>query len=155
MNQLLTFTLLNIANVVIQTFKSLYTIKGNKIQASLINALAYGLYTVVIIYTMIDINLWLKAGIVATANLVGVFIVKSIEEKKEKVSLWKIESTFNNQMVDLVLKDERVQFISKNYIEVGDFTIVNFYCKSKQESNFVLEVVKEYNGKFFVSASKL
>ena len=31
-----------------------------------------------------DINLWLKVAVVALANLIGVYVVKFIEEKKRK-----------------------------------------------------------------------
>ena len=55
-----------------------------KTAAALVNALAYGLYTIVIVYTNADMNLWVKVVIVALANLIGVYVVKFIEEKKRK-----------------------------------------------------------------------
>ena len=47
MNLLLVFIGLNIVNVIIQTIKSIATIKCGKGVASLVNAVAFGLYTVV------------------------------------------------------------------------------------------------------------
>ena len=49
MNLLLLFIILNIINVVVQTAKSIITIKSGKIVASIVNAVAYGFYTVVLI----------------------------------------------------------------------------------------------------------
>ena len=40
MNKIRIFILLNVAHVIIQTFKSIYPTKGRKIQASIMNALA-------------------------------------------------------------------------------------------------------------------
>ena len=84
MNLLVLFIILNIMNVVIQTAKSLVTVKCGKGVAAAINALAYGLYTIVVVYMMCDLPLFLKAFIIAMCNLVGVYIVKLIEEKSTK-----------------------------------------------------------------------
>lgn len=89
----LIFVGLNIVNVIIQTVKSLCTVKCGKGVAALVNALAYGLYTIVTIYMLCDLDLWVKAGVVAGCNLVGVYIVKWCEEKARKDKLWKVEMT--------------------------------------------------------------
>ena len=49
MNLLATFIILNVVNVLIQTVKSICTVKCGKVVASIVNALAYGLYTYVVI----------------------------------------------------------------------------------------------------------
>ena len=72
MNLLITFILLNIANVIIQTIKSIATIKCGKGIAAIVNAVAFGLYTIVTVYMLCELPLWWKAGIVAACNLVGV-----------------------------------------------------------------------------------
>ena len=96
---LLVFIVLNIANVIIQTVKSLATVKCGKGIAALINAVAYGLYTIVTVYLMCELDLYLKAGIVAVCILVGVYVVKWTEEKARKDKLWKVEATIPNQGV--------------------------------------------------------
>ena len=92
----ITFVILNIVNVIIQTVKSLATVKCGKTVASIVNAIAYGLYTVVVVYTVCDLPLWLKVVVVGVANLIGVYVVKFIEEKSRKDKLWKIECTVPN-----------------------------------------------------------
>ena len=93
-NLLWLFVGLNVVNVIIQTVKSIATVKCGKSVAALVNALAYGLYTFVVIYMTIDgLNIWVKAGIIALCNLVGVWVVKFIEEKSRKDKLWKVECT--------------------------------------------------------------
>ena len=93
MNILVIFIVLNVLNVIIQTVKSICTIKCGKLMASLVNALAYGLYTVVLVYMSCDLTTWTKALIVALCNLIGVYVVKLFEEKMRKDKLWKIELT--------------------------------------------------------------
>ena len=81
---LLIFIGANILNVIIQTVKSLATIKCGKGMAALVNALAYGFYTYIIVLTTCDLPLYAKMLVVAMCNLVGVFAVKWGEEKATK-----------------------------------------------------------------------
>ena len=76
MSLLWTFIILNVVNVIIQTVKSIATVKCGKGMAAIVNAVAYGLYTVVLVYTVCELPLGLKAAIVALCNLVGVWVVK-------------------------------------------------------------------------------
>ena len=78
---LLLFVVLNIFNVILQTVKSIITIRCGKTASAIINAVAYGLYTIVTIYLLCDLPLSWKAGIVALCNFVGVWVVKYFEEK--------------------------------------------------------------------------
>ena len=54
------FIVANILNVILQTVKSLATVKCGKGSAALINAVSYGFYTYVIVLTVCDLPLWLK-----------------------------------------------------------------------------------------------
>ena len=156
MKLLIIFIVLNIANVIIQTVKSIATIKCGKAVAALVNAIAYGLYTVVTVYMMCELNLGLKALIVALCNLVGVFVVKLIEEKTRKDKLWKIEAT--------VLKEHRTALhcnlvdvgIPHNYLEnVGKYTLFNIFCATQKQSAKAKEIMAKYEAKYFVTESKI
>lgn len=153
---IISYILFNVLNVIIQTIKSIVTIKCNKYIASIVNAVAYGLYTYIIILTSIDIELWVKIAVVALANLVGVFIVKAIEEKRRKSMLWKIEFTVNGALTDAVDELLKLAGIPHNYIDkVGRYTIFNAYCATEKESESVKEIIKKYNAKYFVSETKI
>ena len=151
----LIFVGLNIVNVIIQTVKSLCTVKCGKGVAALVNALAYGLYTIVTIYMLCDLDLWVKAGVVAGCNLVGVYIVKWCEEKARKDKLWKVEMTvrdFYTENLANALADLDIPF---NYIEgVGKYTIFNVYCATQKQSATVKGIGAECRAKFFVSETK-
>ena len=156
MNLLITFIILNVANVIIQTVKSICTIKCGKTVAALVNAFAYGLYTIVIIYINADIDLWIKVVVVAVANLVGVYVVKLIEEKKRKDQLWKIEFTVLGANTDNVNKLLGLKEVPHNFIpNVGKYTMFNAYCATQKESESVKEIIKQYRAKYFVSETKI
>ena len=151
---LITFTLLNVANVVIQTFKSIITIKCGRLAAAIANAIAFGLYTVVIIYMTAEIDLWLKIIIVALANFVGVFVVKTIEERARKQKLWKVEATVHKDVFEAHYETFRSVSVSHNYIDVDKYVILNFFCENKKQSEEVKAFIKTVGAKYFVSESK-
>lgn len=150
MNLLILFIILNIVNVIVQTIKSLVTVKGNKYTAAIINALAYGFYTIVVVYMLCDLPLFIKALIVALCNLVGVFIVKLIEEKSRRCKLWKIEMTIPTQHTSVV--DHELIAVPHSYqILSPKHCIFTFYCASEEETDRVKQVVDKYKAKYFVT----
>ena len=156
MKLLIIFIVLNIANVIIQTVKSIATIKCGKAVAALVNAVAYGLYTVVTVYMMCELNLGLKALIVALCNLVGVFVVKLIEEKTRKARLWKVEATVLRGYTQSLHSDLDKADIPHNYLEnVGKYTLFNIFCATQKQSAKAKEIMAKYEAKYFVSESKI
>lgn len=149
------FIVLNVLNVIIQTVKSIATIKCGKWSAAVINAIAYGLYTIVVVYTVCDLNLWLKVAVVAVANLVGVYVVKLFEEKARKDKLWKVEATIIANLTNELHKALKKANIAHNYIEgVGGYSIFNIYCPSQEISLEVRMALEKVGAKYFVSESK-
>ena len=150
------FIILNIVNVVIQTIKSIATIKCGAWSAAAINAIAYGLYTVVVVYMNADgLGIFWKAIIIGICNLIGVYVVKLIEAKSRKDKLWKVEATvlrgWTNELHKMLVQAE----LSHNYLEnVGKYTLFNVYCETQAESAKAKEVLDRYNAKYFVSESK-
>ena len=152
---LIIFIALNIVNVIIQTVKSLATVKCGKTVAAIVNAVAYGLYTVVVVYTVCDLPLWLKVVVVGACNLVGVFCVKWGEEKARKDKLWEVRATVYESYTESLHHDLESANIPHNYIpNIGKYTIFNIYCETQTESKRVKNLLDYYKVKYFVSESK-
>ena len=150
---LITFIILNILNVIIQTVKSIVTIKCGKGIAAIVNAVAFGLYTIVTVYLMCELDLYLKAGIVALCNLIGVYVVKWCEEKSRKDRLWKVELTVPTKYKDAIDFDLRT--VPHSYIELSNkHTLFNFYCATQKDSAKVKAIANQYEAKYFVAESK-
>ena len=155
MNILWTFIIFNAINVVIQTVKSIATIKCGKTAAAVVNAVAYGLYTYVVILTVCDLPLLWKCLIVAGCNFIGVFAVKWFEEKARKDKLWKVEATVYADYTESLASDLRQVHLPHNYIEnVGKYTIFNIYCETQADSRKAKEILDMNKAKYFVSESK-
>lgn len=151
------FVLLNIVNVILQTVKSIATVKCGKWGASIMNAVAYALYTVVVVYMNADgLGILWKAVIIGMANLVGVYVVKYFEEKNRKDKLWKVEATvkkYKSARVEATLINARIPY---NTIDtIGGDTIFNIYCSTQKQSHAVKTILVEFEAKYFVSESKI
>ena len=157
MKLLLIFIILNIVNVALQTFKSIATIKYGNFVAAIINAIAYGIYTIVLVYMSCDLPLFTKAFVVAICNLIGVFLVKSLEEKFRKDKLWKIEATIRKEQAEFLAKDLSRQGLSFNNfaVENGRDTVFNIYCPNQNSSLLVKTMLNRYGAKYFVSETKI
>lgn len=154
MNTILLFALCTAVNVILSTIKSILTVNGGKISASLINAITYGFYSYVIVLTSADgMPIWLKMAITAVCNFVGVYFVKWIEEKARKDRLWKVELTVPTRYTNTI--DFDLHDVPHSYIELSDkHTLFNFYCATQKESAKVKAIANQYEAKYFVAESK-
>ncbi len=153
-NLILIFTALTIVNVVFSTIKSIITIKGGAFSASLISALYYGYYNIVLIYTVADFPLWQKVVVTFGCNLVGVFAVKYAEEKARKDKLWRVESTIKpdkKEVFEMYCKENDIPY---NYVNIEKYILFNFYCATQQESAKVKKLLDAHDAKYFVNESK-
>ena len=156
MNQLLlTFIILNIINVIMQTVKSIATLKCGKGVATVVNAITFALYTVVTVYMMCELPLILKAIVVGLCNLIGVYIVKFCEEKARKDKLWKVEVTLRPQYASTVANLLNEMNIPFNWVDIKKYYLFNIYCATQKESAVVRNIVEQYNAKYFVTESKI
>lgn len=157
MELLITFVIANLLNVIIQTIKSIATIKCGKGVAAWVNGIAYGFYTYIVILMSADLPLLAKCIIIGVCNLIGVYVVKFFEEKARKDRLWKVEATFpkKENFVHNMKVWAEVNHISYNYINIDKYIIVNFYSANQKESAVIREFIKKFNGKYFVSETKV
>lgn len=151
---IISFIFFNVLNVVIQTIKSIATIKCGKTMAAVVNAVAYGLYTYIIVLTTCELALWIKVIVVALANLIGVFVVKYVEEKKRKDRLWKVELAVPFRSATTAENLIRENEISYNAVIVGDWVMFNTYCTTQKQSSKMAEICKVVGGKISAYESK-
>ena len=154
MELLIIFVVMNVLNVIIQTVKSICTIKCGKAVAAIVNAVAYGLYTYIVVLTMCDLPLLAKCLIVAGCNFVGVFVVKFFEEKARKDKLWKVELCSPIVHADDIHNLLKERAIPHNYVEAGKWVIFNCYCATQADTRIVTDIGKKRECKFSAFESK-
>ena len=155
MRLLITFVILSILNVVFSTIKSLITVKGSPMCASLVSAIYYGYYNVVLVYTVSDFPLWQKVIATFTCNLIGVYLVKWAEAKTRKDRLWEIRGTIKDD-VDAAMCIEMLTTsdIPFNYIDVTKYVIFNCYSATQEDSLKIRDIFERCNAKYFATEGK-
>lgn len=152
---LIIFITLNVVNVIIQTVKSIATIKCGKVMAALVNAIAYGLYTVVVVYTVCDLPLWLKVVVVGVANLIGVYVVKWGEEKSRKDKVWLVKTTIPTENAEQAKHFLEQAEISFTYYNLQKYFVFDTFCDTQEQTTKVLQICKTCGGKAFATENKL
>lgn len=156
MKMLTLFIVLTILNTIIQTVKSIATVKCGKTSAALVNAVAYGLYTYVVFFTAYEgIDLHAKALITAFANLVGVYIVKYVEEKMRKDKLWLVKMTIPHHKATLAKKALDAAEIPYTFYDVNKYFVFDTYCETQKQTATVETICKNFDGKAFATENKL
>lgn len=141
------FVALQLINVVLQTLKSIITIKGTTTQAALMNAVAYGVYTIIVVFTAGEFtgdyttDLIIKIIVTMLTNLVGVYISAWIMSQFKKDKLWEITATILNDSndIDYIIEELGKENISFNMMLTSNEKEVVFhiYSKSQKESQII------------------
>ena len=153
------FVVLNFVNVLVNTARSLLTIKGGKWVAASVNAVCYGYYTIIIFITATyEIPLTLKIIAVAIVNFIGVFTIKFCEEKMRKERMWIYNATAkvcSNELIKVVslLKEAEIKLVYTCLVENELYTITIFANNSK-ESEMIKSILENYNIKYYAVETK-
>ena len=150
------FTLCTALNVILATIKSVQTVNGTKMSAAFWNALSFGLYSYIVVLTATaDLTTAEKVVITMVCNLICVYGVKWVEEKMRKDRLWKVELTVMTDTRNMFITFLKEHNISFNYIDIGERTIFNTYCKTQKDTAIVHDWAKRHNAKYFATETKL
>lgn len=145
------FFLISLVNVMLNSIKSICTVRYGRGINVIANVIAYSFYVVVVKQTA---SLPLEVTIIATAcaNALGVWLSYVILDYLQKDKLWKIEVVVSKQHTNIL--HSALTHIPHDYIELGPKTLFNFYCGSKQETTEVISSCKKYRGRFFAVENK-
>ena len=152
------FVILNFVNVLINTARSLTTVKGGKWIASCMNALCYGYYTVIIVITATyDIPLPLKIVAVAIVNFIGVFCIKLGEEKIQKEKMWIYNATAkvsDNELIKVVdlLNNANIKLVYSKVAE--ELYTLQIFSNTQKESEMIKAILDNYSIKYCAIETK-
>lgn len=156
---ILLFFGLSIVNVFLQTAKTLIMIKtDNQHIIGLVQAIVYGFYTIILVYTNCDLSLLWKILICALANFIGselsYIAINPILKKLHKDKLWKIEMAIFKENFNIVENKLKEKEIPYNYIAVGKYIMFNCYCDTQENSKAVKKLAVKVGAKFSAYESK-
>jgi hypothetical protein len=146
------FTVATLINVVLSTLKSVITIKGGRLIASITNAISYGFNTIVI-KSISDVELWIAVVITIISNLIGVYLALTITKKFEKERLWKITVTVpteNAKELKTDLHNANIGFITYE-TSYEKYKVIDIFSNDKSESRVVRKLLSKYNVKYTIN----
>lgn len=155
MKLLITFIIASVINVILQTIKSIVTVKCGKWLSAITNAVVFGFYTWVVVLMVCDLSLWAKITITAITNFIGVWIVKYVEEKARKDRLWLVKTTIPNEMSNDMKEGLIIADIPYSCIQLKDYVVFDTYCATQKETQMVTELCQAAGGKMFATENKL
>lgn len=151
---IITYLILQVVYVILNTITSILKIKGGKIIASVSSAICYAFYVYVLIATATDTNPHIKALLVAITNFVGVYVSMWLLEKFKKDKLWKIEATMKDiqENCEYVVDSLTENNISFNMLHTwtNKEIVLNIYSKSQKESVMIKKVLDKVKAKYIV-----
>lgn len=136
-NFILLFCSISLFNVIMQTVKSLCTVRCSTFIAACVNALTYAVYVYVIVYTNAEgLTLWGKALITAGANFVGVYIANFFFNKLfTKEVAWVVSVSVLHPDVFLrKLNTNHLVYHDYGYNSDQTYRLIDVYCPNKEAS---------------------
>jgi hypothetical protein len=122
------FFICSIINVALNTAKTIIMHKEEKISSSIINAITFGFYAIIVVMTASALPLWITILITAITNLIGVYGSMWLLERFKQDSLWEITATIKAKKEDSAIVDYLIKTFEDNDIP---FSIIECYNKEK------------------------
>lgn len=162
------FAIGSFINVALNTFKTIIMHKEKKLSSSIINAITYGFYTIIVLFTAIPlflndgIDLISKVVITVITNFVGVWVSMVILERFKKDSLWEITATIKAKKEDSVIVDYLIGIFEDNDIPFSiiecynkEKLIFNIYSHNQKESVLIKKQLDYVGAKYIVHEEKV
>ena len=135
------FFICQLINVALNTIKTIIMYRENKISSSIINAITYGFYAIIVVMTASALPLWLTILITFVTNLIGVYGSMWVLEKFKKDKLWEITATVlnDNNDINYIIEELEKEDISFNMMLTFNQQEVVFhiYSKNQKESRTI------------------
>ena len=157
----LLFLVCQFINVALNTIKTIIMHKEEKISSAIINAITYGFYTIIVVMTASELDLWLTIVITIITNLIGVYVSMLILEKLKKDSLWEIVATVQSDKAEmekhyinskLTYNDISFNCVATN--KQGEY-VYHIYSKSQKESRYIKQVLDDMKATYIVHEERV
>lgn len=152
---LMIFIGLSIINVVFSTVRTIVTIKGGKLLASLMSGGYFAFYNIVMMWTVADFPMWQKCAITFVCNVIGVYIVKLAEEKARKDKVWLVKMTIptkHAEQAKYLLEQANIPF---TYYDLNKYFVFDTFCETQMETATATKICSTCCGKAFATENKL
>jgi hypothetical protein len=89
------------------------------------------------------------------ANLIGVYVVKLLEEKSRKDKLWLVKFTIPTHRAETAKELLDNKGIPYTYYDLTKYFVFDTFCETQADTQKVLDICKICEGKAFATENKL
>lgn len=159
------FVICQLINVGLNTAKTIIMHKEEKISSSIINAITYGFYAIIVVMTASALPLWITIVITATTNLIGVYGSMWLLSKLKKDSLWEIVANIKLDMRELELFETYLGSFDIPYNLVKLYGVeqdngkvcftAHIYSANQTQSQRIKALLEDFGAKYIVHEERV
>ena len=153
------FIVCQLINVALNTAKTIIMHKEEKISSSIINAITYGFYAIIVVMTASALDLWITILITAITNLIGVYGSMWLLEKFKKDSLWEITATTDREHLEEIREFLNLCNIPHNYNLIDNYEntkiVFRIYSENQKQSIETKYILDKCNAKYIVHEERV
>lgn len=151
MTQIIIFTVCSLVNVILSTMKTILTVRSTKIVASIINAVTYGFYAIVV-KQLASLDLTVTIIVTIATNLIGVYLSMWLMDKMKKDCLWKISVTTKDKSIAKKIENFDIEYtMSPIQYKNETYYSIEIFSKNQKDSSIIKNILNEYKVKYNVT----
>jgi hypothetical protein len=145
------FFICSLINVMLSTLKTILTVKASKGVATIINAITYGFYAIVV-KQLASLDLITTVTVTIITNIIGVYVSMWLLEKTKKDCLWKISVTTKDSTLVEKLEKFSISYVM-NPVQYKKQTYYNIdvFSENQKDSSIIENILKEYKVKYNIT----
>jgi hypothetical protein len=145
------FFICSLINVMLSTLKTILTVKASKGVATIINAITYGFYAIVV-KQLASLDLITTVTVTIVTNIIGVYISIWLLEKTKKDCLWKISvTTKDNTLVEKLEKFSISYVMNPVQYKKQTYYNIDVFSENQKDSSIIENILKEYKVKYNIT----
>ena len=151
MAAIIIFTVCSLVNVILSTMKTILTVRSTKIVASVINAVTYGFYAIVV-KQLASLDLTITVIVTIATNLIGVYLSMWLMDKMKKDCLWKISITTKDKSIVKKIENFDIEYtMSPIQYKKETYYSIEIFSKNQKDSSIIKNILNEYKVKYNVT----
>lgn len=145
------FFICSLINVMLSTLKTILTVKASKGVATIINAITYGFYAIVV-KQLASLDLITTVTVTIVTNMIGVYVSMWLLEKTKKDCLWKISvTTKDNTLVEKLEKFSISYVMNPVQYKKQTYYNIDVFSENQKDSSIIENILKEYKVKYNIT----
>lgn len=145
------FFICSLINVMLSTLKTILTVKASKGVATIINAITYGFYAIVV-KQLASLDLITTVTVTIVTNIIGVYVSMWLLEKTKKDCLWKISvTTKDNTLVEKLEKFSISYVMNPVQYKKQTYYNIDVFSENQKNSSIIENILKEYKVKYNIT----